>query len=611
MTRRRLLLFSALLLFLVSVFLFKDHWNEYRKIKKYELSRSSCSGLLRYLSHPNPHIRFSAFRALYRIGSETASESYWDAALAEPESEVRREALFGLRYFPSLHSRIRTLLFQDAPPEEKTLLADSYFFNTAEEEEVSFLISLLDHPEYSSETLFIALGNLGRRGDYSPALTSLVRKSLLEHLSDNTSQALAYALSQWKVPVEKENRILQLVTGRHDWKEYYYISLLFSEKVLMSLLDTFDTYPPQLRIRYLQQAAPHRALRDLLYPRCRSSLERLPLVEAEDRPALLIKFLAPSFTPLIREAAAGRLLSLHALSEETVREYLHDPHFVRALSDHIPSALSLCPLPVLFSLTSSDDEYVRRNAVSSLAGLFPDKRRELALQAIKDPDFTVRLTGYDLLSENKPLFRETLLKHYPGEPNPELRIFLAELLQASGDSETLNILAGYEKDTAVTASFHTPSSPPFLKYDNDDYLIRFSTEKGDITIHCYGHEAPQTVDNIVTLVKKGFYNGIAFHRVALNHVIQAGDPHGDGWGGSLPLIKAEYSPLTYHEAGIVGIADRGKDTGSSQFFITLTPRYHLNGRYTIFARVVEGMDVVENIEPGDRIISACVLTSQR
>lgn len=611
MIRRRLFLFSALLLLLVFVFLFKDHWNEYRTIKRDELSRSSGAALLNDLSHPNPHIRFSAFRALYRTGSGSAAETYGEAAFAEPDPEVRREALFGLRYFPSLHTRLRTALLEEASSEEKTLLADSYFFNTEDEEEISFLLSLLGQAEYSSETLYTALGNLGRKGGYSPALTSRVRRALWTGLTPEASQARTYALSQWGIPAAQEPGVLRLMTGDPSWKTYDLLSLLSSERPLMSLLDAFKTYPSQLRIRYLIQAAPHRALRDLLYPQCRSSLERLPLVEAEDRPALLKEFLAPSFPPYIREAAAGRLLSLRLLSAEAFREHIQDPHFLRAVSDHIPSARSLCPPAFLFSLTRNDDEYIRRNAVFFLAELFPEQRRELALQALDDPDFTVRLTGYDLLAEDKPFYRATLLERYPAEPYPELRIFLVESLQASGDTQALKILKGVEKDPHVSASFQAPSSPPFLKYDNEDTLIRFTTEKGTITIRCFGHEAPQTVENIVTLTKEGFYNGIVFHRVALNHVIQAGDPHGDGWGGSLPLIKAEYSPLTYHDAGMVGIADRGKDTGSSQFFITLTPRCHLNGRYTVFARVVEGMDVAEKIEPGDRILSARVLSSQR
>ena len=610
MTRRRLLLFTALLLIPVIAFLFKDRWNEYRKIKVFELTRTSSPELFHYLSHSNPQIRLSAFTALYRIGAESAAEEYWNACLMEKDPEARREALFGLRYFPSLHNRIRTLL-EEAPPGEKSLLCDSYFFNAETEEEINYLVSLLNLPDYPSDPLYIALGNLGRRGEYSPALTSLVRKALWKNLSPNASQAHAYALSQWKIQAEKENRLSKFITGHNNWKEYYYLSLLFSEKALMSLLDTFEAFSPQLRIRYLQQAASQTALRDKLYERCRSSLERLPLVEAEDRPAVLEKFLSPSYTPLVRETAAGRLLTLCALSKEAILERIDNPLFARALSENIPSYLPFFNRTFLFSLTGYEDVIVRRNAFMALAGLFPEERQNLALQALEDPDFTVRLTGYDLLSENESLFKKTLIEHYPSEPDPQLRIFLVESLQALEDFETLRILKNIEKDPAVSSCFQAPSSPPFLKYKNNNYIIRFSTEKGDITIRCFGREAPQTVENIVTLTKKGFYNGIPFHRVALNHVIQAGDPHGDGWGGSLPLIKAEYSRITYNEAGMVGIADRGKDTGSSQFFITLTPRYHLNSRYTVFARVIEGMDVVEKIEPGDRILSARVLSSQR
>jgi len=608
-TRRRFLLFAALLLFLIAVFHFKDRWNEYRRIKTFELTRALSPALTGYLSHPNPHIRASAFQAVYRIGDERSAVDYWAAFLREKDPVVRQEALFGLRYFPSLHSRLKSLL-EEAPPGEKALLCESFFFNSEAEEDVRFLISLLNRPGYPADTLYIALGNLGRKEGFSPALTSFVRKSLLEKLSSESSRAHAYALSQWKASPEEEVRLLALITGLDPWKEYYYISLLVSEKALQSLLDDFESFPPQIRIRYLQQAASHDALRGLLYPRCKSSLERLPLVVQENRPELLKEFLStsPSF---LREAAFRRLLKLQALSADEIQKYREDSDFLRAFSEDIEAASSLAGSDFLFSLTGHEDETIRRNVHAGLAKLYPEKTTELALQALEDPDFTVRLTGYDLLSGNEPLFKRTLLERYPREPDPQLRIFLAESLQAEQDRETLKILKETEKDERVLSIFKPLSTPPFLKYNNSDYLIRFNTEKGTVTIRCFGSQAPQTVENIVTLVKKGFYDGIPFHRVALNHVIQAGDPHGDGWGGSLPLIKSEISRLSYDEPGMVGIADRGKDTGSSQFFITLTPRYHLNSRYTIFARVIDGMDVVGKIEPGDLILSARVLNNMR
>ncbi len=116
-------------------------------------------------------------------------------------------------------------------------------------------------------------------------------------------------------------------------------------------------------------------------------------------------------------------------------------------------------------------------------------------------------------------------------------------------------------------------------------------------------EAPLTATNFVHLVEDGFYDGIEFHRVEPAFVIQGGDPTGSGFEGSDALIREEISSLEHHR-GTVGIATAGKDTGSSQFFVNDSTNLHLDGRYTIFADVVDGMDVVDRIEVGDEIMSA-------
>jgi cyclophilin family peptidyl-prolyl cis-trans isomerase len=104
----------------------------------------------------------------------------------------------------------------------------------------------------------------------------------------------------------------------------------------------------------------------------------------------------------------------------------------------------------------------------------------------------------------------------------------------------------------------------------------------------------------VKLVRKGFYKGLTFHRVIPNFVVQGGDPRGDGWGGPGYAIRSEFSLVNF-ERGMVGIASAGKDTEGCQFFITHSPAPHLDGRYTIFAKVVEGQDVVDRIQVGDTI----------
>jgi cyclophilin family peptidyl-prolyl cis-trans isomerase len=126
------------------------------------------------------------------------------------------------------------------------------------------------------------------------------------------------------------------------------------------------------------------------------------------------------------------------------------------------------------------------------------------------------------------------------------------------------------------------------------------TKKGDIRIELLAGEAPMTVDNFIQLAHRGFYNGLSFHRVVPNFVIQGGDPRGDGNGGPGYQIRDEIN-LREYSTGTVGMALSGKDTGGSQFFITHSPQPHLDGGYTIFAQVVAGIEVVNRISRGDVI----------
>lgn len=126
------------------------------------------------------------------------------------------------------------------------------------------------------------------------------------------------------------------------------------------------------------------------------------------------------------------------------------------------------------------------------------------------------------------------------------------------------------------------------------------TKKGLIRIELLAEDAPMTVDNFMQLARNGFYNGLTFMRVVPNFVVQTGDPRGDQNGGPGYQIRDEIN-LRRYETGTVGMALSGKDTGGSQFFITHSPQPHLDGGYTIFGQVVEGMDVVNRIARDDRI----------
>ncbi len=124
------------------------------------------------------------------------------------------------------------------------------------------------------------------------------------------------------------------------------------------------------------------------------------------------------------------------------------------------------------------------------------------------------------------------------------------------------------------------------------------TDKGDIVLELFENDAPNTVANFVKLINKGYYNGLTFHRVIPNFMIQGGCPVGNGTGGPGYTIKCEINPRK-HLTGTLSMAHAGKDTGGSQFFITHSPQPHLDGVHTVFGQVIEGMDVVNAIRQGD------------
>ena len=133
-----------------------------------------------------------------------------------------------------------------------------------------------------------------------------------------------------------------------------------------------------------------------------------------------------------------------------------------------------------------------------------------------------------------------------------------------------------------------------------------STEKGDMAVEFYSKDAPETVANFTKLAKDGFYNGLTFHRVIPNFVIQGGCPDGTGAGGPGYSIKCELDgDNQYHDKGVLSMAHAGRDTGGSQFFVCHSRENtaHLDRNHTCFGKVVDGLDVIDNIEAGDKIIS--------
>lgn len=140
--------------------------------------------------------------------------------------------------------------------------------------------------------------------------------------------------------------------------------------------------------------------------------------------------------------------------------------------------------------------------------------------------------------------------------------------------------------------------------------VKISTDKGEMIAELYDDATPITVKNFIDLIEKKFYDGLNFHRVIPGFVIQGGCPQGTGVGGPGYTIQCEVTgPKQFHDKGVLSMAHAGRNTGGSQFFICYNRQntQHLDGNHTCFGRVVEGLDVIGQISPGDKINSITII----
>ncbi|UPL49816.1 peptidylprolyl isomerase [Hymenobacter sublimis] len=234
------------------------------------------------------------------------------------------------------------------------------------------------------------------------------------------------------------------------------------------------------------------------------------------------------------------------------------------------------------------------------AGRYPDLALALR-RGVLSRDVAVMGTAAEAIRDPKLNLRKLL-------PSPDFLIQARDQLTLPRDLEawqslqqTIDFLQNQPATTAPVAKAAThPIDWALVSTIPAGQRVAVRTSKGDVVLRLLVEQAPGSVASFVELTRRGFYNGKNFHRVVPNFVAQGGCPRGDGWGSSDYNLRSEFADVRYGE-GAVGLASAGKDTESCQWFITHAPTPHLDGRYTIFAQVVQGMDVVSRLDIGDRI----------
>jgi peptidyl-prolyl cis-trans isomerase B (cyclophilin B) len=151
-------------------------------------------------------------------------------------------------------------------------------------------------------------------------------------------------------------------------------------------------------------------------------------------------------------------------------------------------------------------------------------------------------------------------------------------------------------------------NPPEMQIDTaKNYSLSIETSKGTLEVELFAKDAPITVNNFVFLAREGFYDGIMFHRVIPNFMIQGGDPTGSGMGGPGYRFADEFDGNpNKHQAGTLSMANAGPGTNGSQFFICHSPQAHLDGKHTVFGQITTGQDIVDAIAQGDEMVKVTV-----
>ena len=251
---------------------------------------------------------------------------------------------------------------------------------------------------------------------------------------------------------------------------------------------------------------------------------------------------------------------------------------------------------VLLDRLKADDFVIRATAANGLAELKATGAARALFDAYQatagDSTYTARAAILTALNTLDPMTARPMLQQALQDKDWALRVKAAMLLKEQGVTDTdagMRPAPTRPLDDATRQSIIAPQFSPHAFVQ---------TDRGTVEIELAIIDAPLTVANFIELARKGFFNGIAIHRVVPDFVIQDGDPRGDGEGGPGYTIRDELNELPYLR-GTVGMALDWKDTGGSQWFITHSPQPHLDARYTVFGRVVNGIEVVDRTQPWD------------
>lgn len=632
------------------------------RILSMEEQRQSDQQLLNALNHPSIRVRRAAILALGRIGDPTTIGEL-AALMNRRRFGEKREVAFALGLFPD--EVATTVLVQHLAMQKDTRVLNEIFLALGRQGTEKHMQAVTKPireggPASLLEASCHALGMLWSKNSEEWAVPEGLMPQLARAVSSRQPHgaACAFAVSRYKGSdlIPSGAFIKAALENGSNIVKAYVAKALARTKDTESIDAAIYWASPKsetgLRIESLKTVAAH--------PYAEKEKELLANTLGEKNPPVLVQTLiaVASHGPQLAELSPKIDLLLTKHPSTWVRS-----HALRALGETdltlarkrmeevmrsgppalLPAAVSvlaIAPAPDdtarIANFLQHENPRIVVEMMDSLAnryeGEWPPEWRAALKKSIERADPAICSAGAQVVSrfgwkDFAPSLTGALGKLTQADHvEPKIAVIsalgstgsssqVAALQAALGDSQKAVVQAAAEALKTITGQDFSQRIPTNSRFPTSSFEmgeinqavrseVVLKTTRGEIVMQMQ-NEAPLTALNFVRLVKRKFYDGLSFHRVIPHFVAQGGDPRGDGYGGSGYLIRDEFDSEPQVRA-TVGIATSGRDTGGSQFYINLAPNRHLDGRYTVFAKVVHGIDVADRLEEGDRILSARV-----
>lgn len=621
--------------------------------------RELTSSLKDFLSEDSADVRACAARAVGRIADKQSGQLLFDM-ITDPSTDVASTAAFGLglteehafalkliERVPNLPARVaaQALLaagrladssmtevtsgiareLRSPAPEVREAACLALYYAKARSKSLE-LLSLLD-AEKDTLVQKAALYTLARLGiseaayqyerflpDADPFVRSMSVRGLGQCGTAEANRYVAIALNDVDLGVEAQ--AIASLTARPIPEAAEYLTRKFpnvtDEKIRVELLGALQ----KLKDPQIAPQVQNLLIRDSSVNITASAIKYLAAVQSDRAVALIDSILALKTRLAVRVACAEAygLIGQPGLASRLAILFKDEAAWVRIAAFEGLSLVDSSNLDYYINAALVDQDFV-------VVETAIEKIKEQKLKKFLPNLSVVQSQGTDVHPDVRRSIAEAISPFLAGPDRDSFALQILERALRDKEYVVRRSAAKLFRDELKEERWETvpPAATRISEADIAKALDRFQsanpvvtmvTSKGKMQCELFPKVAPLTVLNFLSLAGSGFYDGLTFHRVVPNFVIQGGDPRGDGSGGPDYYIRCEYSSEPFAR-GTLGMATSGKDTGGSQFFVTLSPQPHLNARYTAFGRVTSGMEVADQISKGDIVTKVIIQEEKR